>query len=129
VAKKANIPAEQIVAKKANIPAEQMDLPVSFDAAGNPVTLREVVQQKAQMLSLAALTPEKKAELTCQRIEAQPTFELAMLGAGVVTKERAIEEVKAHTDVGRVLMEIEQRVINSLLAAATVAPKKAAASG
>ena len=42
-------------------------------------------------------------------------IQVAMLGAGLVDKKRAIEEVRAGSKVGRNLMEIEQRVIQSLL--------------
>jgi hypothetical protein len=98
------------------IPPEQMNLPVTFDAAGNMVTLAEVMEPgHGSVLSLASLSPEKRAELTVKRIEAQPTFELAMVGGGIVDKTRAIEEVKAQTDIGKVLTEIEQRVIQNLL--------------
>ena len=38
-----------------------------------------------------------------------------MVGAGLVDKDRAIAEVKAQSNVGRVLAEIEQRVINNLV--------------
>lgn len=102
--------------KPLKIPADQMDLPISFDAAGNLMTLREVMEPgHGSLLSFASLSPEKRAELTVKRIEAQPKFELAMIGGGLVNKERAIEEVKAQTDIGKALTEIEQRVINSLL--------------
>jgi hypothetical protein len=99
-----------------------LDLPVSFDPAGNLVTLREAMKSGyGGFISLASLSPEKRAELTVKRIEAQPKFELGMVGAGIVDKQRAIKEVKAQSEVGRVLMEIEQRVINSVLEAI---PKK-----
>jgi hypothetical protein len=98
------------------IPADQMDLPVTFDATGNLVTLRQVMEPgHGSVLSLASLSPEKRAELTVMRIEAQPKFEVAMVAGGIVDKERAIEEVKAQTDIGKVLTEIEQRVIQNLL--------------
>jgi hypothetical protein len=98
------------------IPAEQLDLPVGFDPVGKLVTLREAMKpEHASVVSMASLSPEKRAELTVKRIEAQPKFELGMVGAGIVDKKRAIEEVNAQSDVGRVLMEIEQRVINSVL--------------
>ena len=38
-----------------------------------------------------------------------------MVGGGIVDKQRAIEEVKAQTDIGMVLTEIEQRTIENLL--------------
>jgi heptaprenylglyceryl phosphate synthase len=104
--------------QRTKIPAEQMDLPVTFDAAGNLVTLRQVMKPgHGSVLSLASLSPERRAELTVKRIEAQSTFEVAMVGGGIVDKERALEEVKAQTDIGRVLTEIEQRVVQNLLEA------------
>ncbi len=55
------------------IPVEQMDLPVTFDTAGKLVTLRQVMEPgHGSVLSLASLSPEKRAELTVKRIEAQP---------------------------------------------------------
>jgi hypothetical protein len=98
------------------IPKEQLDLPVTFDSAGKMVTLRQVMAPgHGSVLSLASLSPEKRAELTVKRIEAQPKFEVAMIGGGLVDKARAVEEVKAQTDIGKVLTEIEQRVIQNLL--------------
>lgn len=98
------------------IPTEQLDMPVSFDPAGNLVTLREVMEPgHVSVQSLATLSPEKRAELTVKRIEAQPDFEVAMVGGGIVDRERAIQEVKAHSEIGRVLTEIEERVVQNLL--------------
>jgi len=98
------------------IPPDQLNLPVTFDAAGNPVTLKEAVEPgHGSILSFASLSPEKKAELTAKRIELQPKFEVAMVGGGIVDKRRAIQEVEAQTDIGKVLTEIEGRVIQNLL--------------
>ena len=113
MAKKPTSPGKQQGTK---IPPEQMELPVTFDATGGMVTLRQVMAHGyGSVLSLTALSPEKRAELTVKRLEAQPMFEVAMVGGGIVDKERAIKEVKAQTDIGRVLTEIEQRVILNLL--------------
>jgi hypothetical protein len=99
----------------AKIPSKQMNLPVTFDTAGNPVTLAEVKSGHSSVLSFASLSPEMKAELTVKRIESQPKFEVAMVGGGIVDKHRAIQEVEAQTDIGKVLVEIEGRVIQNLL--------------
>jgi hypothetical protein len=114
MAKKKHAPSPKTADTK--IPPEQMDLPVSFDAEGNPMTLRDVMRLGlGSVLSLASISPEKRAELTVRRIEAQPEFELAMVGGGIVSKERAIQEVKAQSDIGKVVTEIEQRLISNLL--------------
>ena len=62
-----------------------------------------------------SLSLEKRAELTIKRIEAQPEFEVAMVGGGLVDRERAIQEVKAQSRIGRVLTEIEELVVQNLL--------------
>lgn len=109
-------PASHAKTRGTKIPPDQLDMPVTFDPAGNLVTLREVMKPgHGSVASLASLSPEKRAELTVKRIEAQPEFEVAMVGGGVVDRERAIQEVKAHSEVGRVLVEIEQRVVQNLL--------------
>ncbi len=98
------------------IPPEQWDMPVSFDPAGNLVTLREVTKPgHGSVASLASLSPEKRTELTIKRIEAQPHLNLAMIGSGTIDCQRAIQEVKAQSDIGRILVEIEQRVVQNLL--------------
>jgi hypothetical protein len=113
---KARKSAPRDKARGTKTPPEQMDLPVTFDTAGKLLTLRQVMSRgDGSVLSLASLSPEKRVEITVKRIEAQPKFEVAMVGGGIVNKERAIEEVKAQTDIGKVLTEIEQRVIQNLL--------------
>jgi hypothetical protein len=95
---------------------EQLRMPVTFDPAGNLMTLGEVRQRGCGSVPrFESLSPEKQVELTVKRIEAQPAFEVAMVGGGIVGKERAIEEVKAQTDIGKVLTEIEKRTIDYLL--------------
>ena len=100
-------------------PPEQYDLPVTFDQSGHILTLRQMLQSGACALSLSSLEPKKLVELTSQRIAAKPDFEIAMVGAGLVNKARALKEVAAQSDVGRLLVEIEQRVIQRVLNRAT----------
>ena len=101
------------------IPAEQWDFPAGYTADGKRLAnLREVVDPEVATMSLAQLSPEQRAELVAERIARQPKFRLAMIGAGVVDKDRAISEVKAQTEIGRALMEIEQNVIHLLVEAA-----------
>lgn len=104
---------------KIAIPKDQWELPVTYDTEGQPVTLQDVRKHPADraLLSLSELDEDTKADLVATRIAMQPTFELAMIGSGVVDKQSAIEAVRAKTDVGRTLMEIEQRVIARLMQA------------
>jgi hypothetical protein len=95
------------------IPDRQWDLPASYCADGNQLaTLREVVDPDVPTMSLSELTPEQRAELVAKRIEAQPNFQIAMIGAGLLDKQRAIAEVKSYSKIGRALVEIEQKMIN-----------------
>jgi hypothetical protein len=110
--------------RPAPIPQNQWNLPASYSADGTLATLREVADPKVPTLSLPELSPAQRADVVVKRIEAQPKFEIAMLGAGLIDKERAIAEVKAGSKVGRALMEIEQRVINNLVSRAMQAKDK-----
>ncbi len=94
---------------------EQLDLPAGYDAHGKMVTLKEIASKQSATVSLSQLSGEQKAELVAQRIEAQPKFELAMIGPGIITKERAAAEVRARSQVGLTLIEIEQRMLSRML--------------
>jgi hypothetical protein len=93
------------------VPDEQWSLPVSIAPDGRFVTLQEFAEGAAAALSFGQLSPPQQSELVAARIERQPMFELAMVGAGIVDKERAVQEVRARTPVGKTLIEIEQRMI------------------
>jgi len=119
---RAKRPAKKAGADVTKIPPEQWDMPVSFAQDGSMVSLREFIHPTVPVLSLSQLSPEQRAELTVKRIELQPRFELGMIGAGIVDKSRAIAEVKSQSKVGRLLTEIEQRVINNLVTDAARKP-------
>lgn len=94
----------------------QWDLPAGYKESGEELaTLREVVDPSIPTLSLADLSGEKRRDLIVTRIELEPDFTLNMIGAGVVDKARAIQEVKAQTSTGKIIQEIEQRVINNMM--------------
>lgn len=101
--------------RPAPISREQWALPASYCADGTLATLREVADPQVPTLSLPELSAAQRADVVVKRIEAQPEFRIAMVGAGLIDKERAIAEVKSGSKVGRALMEIEQRVINNLV--------------
>jgi hypothetical protein len=102
-------------AKKSAIKADQWKLPVGLAESGEMVSLEEMVAGKRPARSLSALSENQRAELTAERIRLQPNFELGMIGAGIVSKEQAINEVRAKTAVGRTLMEIEERAIQYII--------------
>jgi len=99
-----------------NIPPEQWDLPVSFEADGKMVTLRQAMEPgHGPVVPPGSLSPKQRADLTAKRIEAQPQFELAIITAGVINQQRAIHEIRAQSDISRVLIEIEMLLIQNLL--------------
>jgi hypothetical protein len=95
---------------------KQWGMPAGYCSDGKTLaTLQEVVNPLTPTLSMSELTPEQRTNLVAQRIASQKDFELAMLGAGMVNKERALAEVRANSKVGKVLMLIEQRMISNLI--------------
>ena len=97
------------------ISKEQLTLPAGFSADGKKmVPLRDVLAPEKPTLEFFQLTPEQQADITAARIARQRKYKMGMVGGGVIDKERAIAEVKARSDIGRVLVEIEQRTIQML---------------
>ena len=80
--------------------------------------MRDVVDPAVPTKQLSELTLEQRAELVAERLALQPSLELAMVGAGMIDKQRAITEVKGKTKIGKVLIEIEDQMIRNLLAQA-----------
>jgi len=97
------------------ITLEQWDMPVSFDMEGKPVSLRDYLEGGHRALPFPSLTDDQRADLAAKRIELKPTYEIATIGAGVVTKERALDEIRTRTKLGGTLIEIETRVIVHLI--------------
>lgn len=98
------------------IPQEQWDLPIAYSLDGRRMlSLREAVESSGGVLEPMQLDETQRAELVATRIERQSHFELCMVGAGRVDQQRAIREVQSRSPIGRVLIEIEQRLIRDLL--------------
>jgi len=107
---------------------KQWAMPAGFHSDDSRVaTLGDVVDPSVPTKELSELTLEQRAELVAERLALQPNIDLAMIGAGIINKERAITEVKGKTKVGKLLMEIEQQMIRNLLEQARkkAAPKPA----
>ncbi len=94
-------------------------MPVSFDAEGKLVSLRDYVAEGNKALSFSALSDDQRTELAAKRIEMQPDYEIATIrfvgGGGIVSQERAVDEVRNNTKLGRRLAQIETRVIMHLI--------------
>jgi hypothetical protein len=99
-----------------SISRQQWKMPVSYTADGAEMaSLAQMVNPDVPTLSLPEMTPDQRAEIVARRIAAQPKYEISMVGVGTIDKQRAIDEVKAKSKIGQILMEIEQRVINNLV--------------
>lgn len=91
-------------------------MPAGFCSDGSAqATLREVVDPNVATIQLAELSLEQRADLVAKRLELQPQIDLAMIGAGMIDKSRAITEVKNRTKVGKLLIEIEHQMIRNLI--------------
>ena len=104
-------------AKKARaLLQKQLAMPAGFHSDDSSVaTLQDVVDPNVPTKQLSELTLEQRAELVAERLALQPSLELAMIGAGIIDKQRAITEVKGKTKVGKLLIEIEHQMIRNLL--------------
>jgi hypothetical protein len=109
--KSAKIPGEP----RSVIKQEQWDMPVTFDMDGKPISLHDYVEGGHKARSFSSLSDDQRADLAAKRIEMQPAYEIATIGAGVVSKERALDEVRTKSKLGRTLIEIETRVIMHLI--------------
>ena len=99
-----------------SVSTKQLRLPAGFSADGTSmVTLADVLSDDVPTRELAQLTLDQQAELTAERIKRQPKYKMGMVGFGVLDKERAIAEVKGQTEVGRTLVEIENRTLRMLI--------------
>lgn len=98
------------------VPEKQWEIPAGFHADGKTLaTLKDVVDPHKPTMQLTNLPFDKRAALVVERLSRQPQFELNMIGAGKIDKARAITEVKNHTKVGRLLVEIEHQMIRNLI--------------
>jgi len=97
------------------IPEDQWDMPVSLTERGQLVTLREFSRPDANPIPFRILNEQQRSSIAAKRIEMQPNYEMASIGAGVIRQERALKEIRSHTELGRSLTDIEMRVIKYLI--------------
>ena len=89
--------------------------PVAMDPDGQWLSLREVIDEEPARFSFAQLSREQQSELVAERIRQRPRFDMGILGLGVFSKKRAINEVRARTLIGCTFIEVEQRMIKMLI--------------
>jgi hypothetical protein len=93
-----------------------MEQPAGYHVGGAKMaTLSEVLDSATPTLALAELTEQQQIDLTVARLQARPgEIKIAMIGPGVIDKNRAIAEVHARSKVGRTLVEIERMSLLNL---------------
>ncbi|MDE0427740.1 MAG: hypothetical protein OXN25_23025 [Candidatus Poribacteria bacterium] len=97
------------------IPEDHWSRPVALAPDGQWLSLRKVVEEEPARFSFIQLTSEQQSELVAERIRQRPKFDIGILGLGVLSKKRAINEVQARMRIGRTLIEVEQRMIARLI--------------
>lgn len=90
-------------------------MPVTFDTQNNVVSLRDYIAGGANVRSFPSLNDDQRIELAAKRIEMQPDYEIGAIGAGIVGGERAADEVRSKSKLGRKLAQIEMRMITHLI--------------
>jgi len=93
----------------------QWAMPVSFDDAGKPVSLRDYVSGARKARDFSTLDDDQRVDLAVKRIEFEEDYLLGSLGSGIIDQARAIKEIRAKTPVGRRLEQIEMSVVAHLL--------------
>jgi hypothetical protein len=115
IEKKAVIKSKTAKEKEESL-QRQLKMPVSYTTDGvKMATLEEHINSAIPTLQLGEMSAEQRADVVVQRILSQKNYEITMPGVGTLDKERAIAEVKANSNIGKTLIEIEQRVINDLV--------------
>jgi hypothetical protein len=103
------------------IPPKQWKMPVTFSRIDpdQTYTLRQIAEGGTHHVPLSRLTLDQQATLTVLRIGTQKKFLIYAVGlgiedTGIIDKARAIREVKARSDVGLYLIEVEMCLIRDL---------------
>ena len=99
---------------------KDLRLPAGFREDGETMaSLAEVCSPDEATMECCDLTDDHWARLTVERLREHPSYEIAVFGVGVVDQEQAIDEVSKQTDLGKVLMEVEERMIKRLVKRST----------
>jgi len=103
-----------------------LDLPAGFTADGSRMaTLREVLDPKIPTRTLRQLSEDHRFDLAAKRIEMAPeTFQLVILGHGIVDKVRGVTEVRDRSRIGRHLAELQFLAINRATRIAKIARRQ-----
>lgn len=78
------------------------------------ISLRDFEANPAK-ISFEQLPPEIQSQLVIARLMVRPNFKLAMIKAGMIDQQRAIEEVRRRTETGLTIIRIEGRIIQHMI--------------
>ena len=97
--------------------------PLAFAPNGDFLYAKDLVAAPRLGLgSLFALSADQQTKLTVERYTLEPNFSLAIIGAGVITKEDAIENIKVNSTIGKQLVQAEMAYCNDLIASLAPGP-------
>lgn len=95
---------------------DHWNLPVAMAHEGHWLSLREVIEEEPARFSFIELSPEQQSELVAERIKQRPEFDdVGIMGIEIVDKTRAINEILKRTSIGCTLIDIERRMIETLI--------------
>jgi hypothetical protein len=84
--------------------------------SGEMATLGEVIDSSTPTRSLAELTEQQRVDLTIARLQTRSAeTKIAMIGPGIIDRNRAIAEVQARSRIGKTLVEIECMSVSNQL--------------
>jgi len=90
--------------------------PIAFSPTGEFLYAKDLAAEPRLGLgSLFALGAEQQTKLTLERYDLEPDFSLAIIGAGVLSKDEAIEHIKGNTHIGQELVQAEIGYCNELI--------------
>ena len=89
--------------------------PVALRPNGQWISLQEVIEEDPARFSFIQLSPEQKSELVMERINRRPHLDVGTINLGMISRQRAINEVRERTPLGRTLIDIEGRMIARLI--------------
>lgn len=93
----------------------ELALPIGFTSDGDIVTLADVAAGRREPMPPSSLDAKAKRTLAAQRIEANPQFSVHGITTGNVSKQRALAEIEANSQLGNLLVDVEMRTVDRLL--------------
>jgi hypothetical protein len=95
---------------------EELDLPAAIDATNTILTLRQVVthSEPDTVRLLGQITEEdRKQQIVIERIQKRKEYNIGTIASDetIINKEIAIQNVTLGNDLGRDLIDIEQRAV------------------